>query len=85
MTVRLILHQRVIATVHGDVQSTNDRKPLLLESQGDGIVQSKDALLEPSAGGWAHLMISNSSGCSAMITEGTEEISVSDMSVIHKN
>ena len=61
----------MIATVHVDVQNTNDRKPLLLEFQGNGIVQSEDALLEPSSRGWAHLMISNPSGCPAIITEGT--------------
>ena len=85
----------MIATVHVDVQNTNDRKPLLLEFQGDGIVQSEDALLEPSSGGWAHLMISNPSGSPAIITEGTcigeageaeavspEEISVNDIQEI---
>ena len=69
-TVKLLPHQSVIAAVYVDLQDTNDQKPLLLEFQGDGIVQLEDALLEPSDGGWAHLMISNPSGCPAMITEG---------------
>ena len=88
----------MIATVHVDVQNTDGRKPLLLEFQGDGIVQSEDALLEPSAEGWAHLMISNPSGCSTMITEGTcigeageaeavspEEISVNDVQELRED
>ena len=97
-TVRLLPHQSVIATVHVDVQNTNDRKPLLLEFQGDGIVQSEDALLEPSSGGLAHLMISNPSGCPAMITEGTcigeageaeavspEEININDIQELRED
>ena len=42
-----------------------------MEYQGDGLLQSEDVLLQPSATGLAQMVFSNPSGCSCVITEGT--------------
>lgn len=70
-TVRLLPHQSVTATVCCDMVSSEEVKPFLMEFQGDGLLQSEDVLLLPSAKGQAQMVISNPSGCSCVLAKGT--------------
>ena len=70
-TVRLLPHQSVTTTVQCDSANLGGNRVLLMEYQGDGLLQSEDVLLQPSATGLAQMVFSNPSGCSCVITEGT--------------
>ena len=70
-TVRLLPHQCVTAAVEVDQLRTAGGAPLLLEIAGDGTLQSEDVLIEPSGSGRAHLLLSNPSRCSHVVTKGT--------------
>lgn len=70
-TVRLLPHQCVAAAVEVDQLGIARGVPLLLEIAGDGMLQSEDMLIEPSVNGRAHLLLSNPSGCSHVVTKET--------------
>ena len=50
-TVRLLPHQSVTTTVQCDSANLGENLVLLMEYQGDGLLQSEDVLLQPSATG----------------------------------
>ena len=70
-TVRLLPHQSITTMVHCDTANLGNNPVLLMEYQGDGLLQSEDVLLQPSATGLAPMIFSNPSGCSCVITSGT--------------
>ena len=70
-TVRLLPHQNVAAIVHYDAVSLEENRPLLIELQGDGLIQTEDILLLPLTEGRAWIRLTNPFGCSCVMAAGT--------------